>query len=77
MINLLHGIAGFLSLGISIFGITFLVYQAFKRGLKGTALIALFILICVSSYLVTEPNRIIEIGKIIFNSVIALVKGGL
>jgi hypothetical protein len=62
MINFLNGLTGIISLLISLVAIIFLVKYIITNGFKMLPIAGIFLLMCILSYLATNPSEIPKLG---------------
>jgi len=62
MINFLYGLTGVISLMISLVAIIFLVKYIINNGFRPLPIAGIFLLMCILSYLATNPAEIPKLG---------------
>lgn len=65
MTNLIYNIAGIISLVIALAGMVFIFKYVIKNGFNMASIVGIFIVICLASYLASDPKQIPALGKLI------------
>lgn len=65
MTSIIYNIAGVISLIVALVGMIAIVKYTLKHGFNYGAIAGIFLVVCLASYLISDPVKIPELGKLV------------
>lgn len=65
MTNIIYNIAGVVSLVVALVGMVAIVKYTLKHGFNYGAIAGIFLVVCLASYLISDPKQIPALGKLV------------
>lgn len=67
MTDIIYNIAGVISLVVSLVGMVAIVKYTLKHGFNYGAIAGIFLVVCLASYLISDPKQIPALGQLVVN----------